>query len=118
MSDRHKSRPKAVRMPDGLLPRIRDALGDGESVNAFIVAAVGERLARRGGGSTAGSGGATTGAAMPCGATAGGATTGEAAIEPARAEPGAAPAGGRKAGRCPHRLPSGAWCKSCGTAKA
>ena len=48
MTDRHKNRPKAVRMPDGLEARIGAALEDGEKVNAFIVAAIEERLERRG----------------------------------------------------------------------
>lgn len=47
MADRHKVKPKAVRMPDGLLARIEAALADGESVNAFIVSAIEEKLAKR-----------------------------------------------------------------------
>jgi hypothetical protein len=53
MADRHKTTPKAVRMPDGLLARVETAAeADGGSVNAFIVAAIEERLQRREGGST------------------------------------------------------------------
>jgi hypothetical protein len=53
MADRHKTTPKAVRMPDGLLARVETAAeADGGSVNAFIVAAIEEKLQRREGGST------------------------------------------------------------------
>ena len=52
-TDRHKTAPKAVRMPDGLLARVEAARADGETVNAFIVAAIEERLERCAGGSTA-----------------------------------------------------------------
>jgi len=48
MTDRHKSKPKAVRMPDGLLARVGKAVeADGGSVNSFIVAAIVEKLDRR-----------------------------------------------------------------------
>lgn len=51
--DRHKTKPKAVRMPDGLLARVETAVeGSAETVNAFIVAAIEERLERREDGST------------------------------------------------------------------
>jgi hypothetical protein len=53
MPDRHKTTPKAVRMPDGLLARVEAARADGETVNAFIVAAIERELERREGGSTA-----------------------------------------------------------------
>ena len=55
MTDRHKpeDKPKAVRMPGGLLARVKTAAEtDGASVNGFIVAAIEEHLARREGGST------------------------------------------------------------------
>lgn len=52
--DRHKTTPKAVRMPDGLEARVETAAeADGASVNGFIVAAIEEKLRRRGSGSTA-----------------------------------------------------------------
>lgn len=48
MTDRHKTKPKAVRMPDGLLARVEVAVKTaGETVNAFIVAAIEEKLQRR-----------------------------------------------------------------------
>ena len=56
MADRHKpeDKPKAVRMPGGLLERVKTAAEtDGASVNGFIVAAIEEKLERREGGSTA-----------------------------------------------------------------
>jgi hypothetical protein len=53
MPDRHKVKPKAVRMPDGLLARVETAAPEsGLSVNAFIVAAIEEKLERRASGST------------------------------------------------------------------
>ena len=51
--NQHKTTPKAVRMPGGLLARIESAVeGSPETVNAFIVAAIEDRLERREGGST------------------------------------------------------------------
>lgn len=52
MTDRHKTVPKAVRMPDGLLARVEAALAPDEKVNAFIVAAIEREVTRREGGST------------------------------------------------------------------
>lgn len=50
MPNQHSTKPKAVRMPDGLEARVKAAAeADGETVNAFIVAAIEERLERRGG---------------------------------------------------------------------
>jgi len=51
MADRHKpeDRPKAVRMPAGLPARVKAAADDdGVIVNGFIVAAIEEKLERRG----------------------------------------------------------------------
>jgi hypothetical protein len=46
-ADRHKDKPKAVRFPDGFQARVSAAAAaDGVTANAFIVAAVEERLAR------------------------------------------------------------------------
>jgi hypothetical protein len=49
MTDRHTGTPKGVRMPAGLLGRVKAAAAtDGASVNGFIVAAIEEKLERRG----------------------------------------------------------------------
>jgi hypothetical protein len=48
MPSQHKTKPKAVRMPGGLLARVEAAVeSSDETVNAFIVAAIEERLERR-----------------------------------------------------------------------
>jgi hypothetical protein len=53
VTDRHKSRPKAVRMPDGLLAWYEQhAKAAGGSVNASLVAALEEYRAWRDSGST------------------------------------------------------------------
>lgn len=50
MADRHKSHPKAVRMPDGLLAWYEQhAQATGLSVNAALVAALEEHRVRHGG---------------------------------------------------------------------
>ena len=46
-TDRHKNKPKAVRMPDGLLAWYKDfAEAEGTSVNAALVAALQDFRAR------------------------------------------------------------------------
>lgn len=54
-ADRHKDKPKAVRMPGGLLAWYKqEAPARSVSVNALIVAALQEYRARHGGDDTAG----------------------------------------------------------------
>lgn len=53
MPNQHATKPKAVRLPGGLEARVKSAAeGSDETVNAFIVAAIEEKLQRREGGST------------------------------------------------------------------
>lgn len=71
MADRHKTKPKAVRMPDGLQARVETVVRDTpETFNAFVVAAIEERLARRESGSatraTRPTRGSTTSARKDC----------------------------------------------------
>lgn len=48
MPNVHSTKPKAVRLPGGLEARVKAAVeGTPETVNAFIVAAIEERLERR-----------------------------------------------------------------------
>lgn len=99
MTDRHKTQPKAVRLPPGLLPRVEAAAAaDGASVNSFIVAAIEEKLDRRGSDSTTPPATARKGATTP------------ASVSPQRHVVGAA-------ADCPHpkaRVIKG-FCGACGT---
>jgi len=53
MADRHKTKPKAVRMPDGLLAWYEQhAAATGRSVNAALVGALEEHRAQHDSGST------------------------------------------------------------------
>ncbi len=53
MADRHKSKPKAVRMPDGLLAWYEQHAGDtSRTVNAVLVGALEDYRQRHEGGST------------------------------------------------------------------
>jgi len=105
MPNRHATKPKAVRMPGGLEARVRAAAeADGETVNAFIVAAIEEKLQRREGGSTRSVApvkrSSTT---APRGRTPRADTAPPVKLrEPVRA-----------AGPCPHRVRPGAYCKTC-----
>jgi hypothetical protein len=54
LADRHKTKPKAVRMPDGLLAWYEEHVkGTGLTVNGAIVAALEEYRDRHGGSTTA-----------------------------------------------------------------
>jgi hypothetical protein len=48
-ADYHKDTPQTVRMPDGMKARVKAAAkAGGETVNAFIVGAIEEKLVQRG----------------------------------------------------------------------
>jgi hypothetical protein len=110
MPDRHLTKPKAVRMPGGLLPWYEDyATANSLAVNAVLVLALEEFRQRH------------AGATAPEPAKPAGATTRPARTKPAR--PVAAPASesprkspSAERGACPHRLPPGAFCKRCAEA--
>lgn len=83
--DRHKTRPKAVRMPGGLLPWYEEfAAKTGQSVNAALVAALEEFRTRR---------------------------TVPAPVVPGPEPEPAAPVASSP--DCTHRVSAGAFCKRC-----
>ena len=130
-ADRHKIKPKAVRMPGGLLAWYEDFAGaSAEAVNAVLVRAL-EEFRARNGGATAPAEGATT---EPNGATtrkpprqsrersAGTAGTAARTVTPAAEgvppvvlqPPGPEPAPARQKAQCKHPgVGRKQWCRAC-----
>jgi hypothetical protein len=90
-----------IRAPAGLKPRVREAAKQASvSISAFVVAAIEDKLQGQDGGMTAQAGNGS----------------GSTARKSHRA-PALPAAKFSQAASCPHRLPSGAWCKTCGAVK-
>jgi len=103
---RNKDTLLTARVPAGLKPRVQEAAKQAKvTVSAYVVAAIEDKLQGRNGGKTA-----------PAATVKRGSTTRK--PREARA-PAAVPVAAKSApaGNCDHRVPPGAWCKTCQATK-